>query len=97
MVKPDATLDLSDMEFARSYGPEVRAFKLSDFGLNRLESDLLPPKMPFRAYGLIRLLKRLDIAEEDELADYMGLSLDAVRKLLKRLAGYGYIETVVPK
>jgi len=92
MTNPDTTLDLSSTEFVRKYGPEVKAYKLSKFGLDRLEAGLLPPKMPFRSYGLMRLLKRLSIAEEDELADYTGLSLNAVRDLLRRLAGYGYIE-----
>lgn len=91
---PDATVVIGGTEFVRKYGPEVRVFKLSSFGLERLESGQLPPKMPFRSYGLMRLLKRLGIAEEDELADYMGLSLEAVRDLLQRLTGYGYIESV---
>lgn len=94
MSKPDASFNLSSVEFVREYGPEVRVWKLSDFGLSRLESKQLPPRMPFRSYGLIRLLKRLEIAEEDELADYMGLPLKEIGNLLKRLAGYGYIEFV---
>lgn len=94
MPKPSVAIDASRAEFVRTYGPEVRVYKLSDFGLERVESNQLPPKMPFRSYGLLRLLKRLTIAEEDELADYMGLELEAVRDLLRRLAGYGYIESV---
>jgi len=93
-MKPDTSVDISGVEFVREYGPDVRAYKLTDFGLARLEANQLPPKMAFRSYGMVRLLKRLEIAEEDELADYMGLPLEEVRRLLKRLSGYGYIEVV---
>jgi len=85
---------LTELEFLRDYGPDIRMVELTDFGLKRLDENMLPTHLPFRSYGLLRLLKRLGMAEEDELADYTGLSLEDLRKMLTRLAGYGYIKSV---
>jgi len=90
MTNPDATFDVSETEWVRNYDPKVVSWKLTALGLSRFDNGLLPPQLPVRAPGMIRLLKRLDIAEEDELADFMRLSLTTVRSLLKRLMGYGY-------
>ncbi len=95
MEHPNLTVDVTGIEFLRNYDPSVVSWKLTDIGKSRLEAGLFPPGLPARARGLIRLLKRLEIAEEDELADYMGYTLRALRALLKRLGGYGYAEQVV--
>lgn len=94
MNGPDLTVDVTKIEFLRNYDPSVVSWRLSDFGLSRLEDGLLPPGLPARARGLMRLLRRLEIAEEDELADFMGYTLRALRTLLKRLGGYGYVTQV---
>lgn len=90
--RPSVEVSLEGAEFARGYGPDVSAWKLTDFGRRRLDDNALPPDLPVRAYGLMKLLRRLEVAEEDELADYMYHDLNDLRALLRRLVGYGYVE-----
>lgn len=89
---PGISIDLTKTEFVRPYGPKVVFWKLTALGKSRLDAELLPPNLPRAAYTLMAYLKELGVAEEDELADRLIYSLPALRKLLKRLVGYGYVE-----
>ena len=94
MEHPDASIDLTRLEFVRTYDPSITSWRLSQTGLSRVENNLLPPGLPIRAYSLLRLMKRLDLADDDELAAYQGVSARSTKMLLKRLMGYGYVEQV---
>jgi len=84
-----------DVEIGRAYGPDVVLWQLTGLGTKRVSDHELPSSLPFKANMVLAKLEELGgYAEEDELANSLDLSLPAVRLILDRLVGFGYIQQV---
>ena len=84
-----------DVEIGRSYGPDVVLWQLTGLGTKRMSDRELPSNLPLKADLVLAKLEELGgYAEEDELANSLDLHPTAVRLILARLKGFGYIQQV---
>ena len=82
-----------DVEIGRAYGPNVVLWQLTDLGAKRVSDQTLPSNLPLKAYMVLARMEKLGgYAEEDELSNNLDLSPTALSLILKRLAGFGYIQ-----
>jgi len=86
---------LLDVEIGRGYGPDVVLWQLTGLGAKRISDHELPSNLPLKADLVLAKLEELGgYAEEDELANSLDLHPTAVRLILARLKGFGYIQQV---
>lgn len=84
---------IQDVEIGRAYGPDVALWQLTTLGAKRISDRSLPGSLPLKAYRVLETLEELGgYAEEDELANRLDLTPPALRLILERLVGFGYIQ-----
>lgn len=91
MKNPSLEVDATEMEFLRDYDPAVTYWGLTPTGIARVESGVFPQGIGVKGPGAMRLLKKLETAEEDEIGGIVGLTPGGTKRLLKRLAGFGLV------
>lgn len=87
------TAPTHDIELNRSYGADVVLWQLTPLGVKRMTEGTLPMNLPWMADRVLNLLHELDYAEEDEIANHLDISPKAVDRAIKRLEGFGYVQT----
>jgi len=91
--KPHWGITTHDIELSREYGPNDIFWKLTPLAVKRMNDNTLPT-LPAIGYQVLRYLENLEFAEEDELATHLDITLVALRSILARLDGYGYVQQV---
>ena len=80
--------------FIEGYDPSVTYWTLTDTGTHRVENELFSPNIGLKGAGALRLLHRLGVVEEDELGGFLGKTKDDIKRLMKRLMGFGLVQQV---
>jgi len=89
----DLTVD-TGLDFLRGYDPTVTYWSLTDTGTNRVVNETFPMGIGVKGPGILRILHKLSVVEEDELGGFIGLSASSIKAQMKRLGGFGLVQQV---
>ena len=81
-------------DFIEGYDPAVTHWTLTETGTRRVENNIFPPNIGLKGAGALLTLHRLGVVEEDELGGFLGETKGDVKRLMKRLMGFGLVQQV---
>jgi hypothetical protein len=77
--------------FQRGSDPAIEYWSLTPAAEKRIADNTLPPHLSAAATAVLHRLSQIGPSEEDEIADWLNMTIKATHDLMRVIQGYGLV------